>query len=93
MNECRDTLTEDRRIIQTDIILGQKGTVNIEGRIENQLLDWPVGDPSGISGTDYTECSIKVMNRRGGQAERERERESDADVRCSQKPKRDEIDY
>jgi len=50
-----------------------EGYVNIEGRIENQLLDWPVGDPSGISGTNYRECSIKGMNRRRGEAERERQ--------------------
>ena len=51
--------------------------VNIEGRIEYQLLDWPVGDPSGISGTDLGgECCIKVMNRRGSKTEcRDAERE------------------
>ena len=52
--------------------------VNIEGRIENQLLDRLVGDPSGIAGTDWRECNrpIKVMNRRGGHTEcREAERE------------------
>ena len=49
---------------------GQKGMVNIEGRIENRLLDRPVGDPSGIAGTEWRECSIKVMNRRGSRSDR-----------------------
>jgi len=44
--------------------------VNIEGRIENRLLDRPVGDPSGIAGTEWRECSIKVMNRRGSRSDR-----------------------
>ena len=68
--------------------------VNIEGRIEYQLLNWPVGDSSGIAGIDFGECCIKVMNRRGGQTEC-RERTSDVDVRCSQKPERTRstIDY
>ena len=66
-----------------------EGMVNIEGRIENQLLNWPVGDPNGIAGTDLGECNIKVMNRRGSRSDRmQRERMSDADVRCSQKSER-----
>ena len=46
---------------------GQKGMVNIEGRIENRLLDRPVGDPSGIAGTDERECSKTEEDR--GQTE------------------------
>jgi len=69
--------------------------VNIEGRIEYQLLDWPVGDPSGISGTDLGGMLYKgyEQKRIEDRMQRCRERTSDVDVRCSQKPERNEIDY